>query len=185
MERPGTGCEVRAVAGLVPVRRGSAIPERRDESQAQQDAELQANREVYSPLAAPFGEFDELWSRMVNRLFSASQASGNGLQVWAPAVVLEETQDTWIFEVELPGAEREDIQAEISERELRISGTIEERERVGVVRHRGRRTGSFEYRTTLPAGIDAGKVDATFDNGLLTVRVPRPERSKTHRIKIN
>ena len=41
-----------------------------------------------------------------------------------------------------------------------------------------RRSGSFEYRTTLPARIDAGKVDAKFDNGVLTVSVTRPERSK-------
>ena len=42
-----------------------------------------------------------------------------------------------------------------------------------------------EYRTTLPAGVEVGKVEARYDNRLLTVRVPRPERSKAHRIKIN
>jgi hypothetical protein len=46
-------------------------------------------------------------------------------------------------------------------------------------------SGSFEYRTTIPSGVDASQVEAQLDNGLLTVRVPRPERSKTHRIKIN
>ena len=68
---------------------------------------------------------------------------------------------------------------------LVISGKIDERERVGVVRHHARRSGSFEYRTTLPAEIDPGRVDAKFDNGVLTVSVTRPERSKAHRIKIN
>jgi len=173
------------VADLVPVRRGSAVPARKDEPRSQPGEQLQASREVYSPLASPFEEFDELWSRMVSRLFAPSQAFGNGSDVWSPAVVLEETEDAWIFEVELPGAKREDIDAELTERELRISGTIEERERLGVVRHSGRRTGCFEYRTTLPAGVDADKVDARFDNGLLTVRVPRPERSRAQRIKIN
>jgi HSP20 family protein len=73
----------------------------------------------------------------------------------------------------------------VSDTKLVISGKIDERERAGVVRRRARRRGSFDYRTTLPAGIDADQVDARFDNGLLTVRVPRPERTKTRRIKIN
>ena len=141
----------------------------------------QPSRQVYSP----FAEFDELWNRMVSRFFAPTLAFADWSQDWRPAVDLEETEDAWIFEVELPGVKREDIQVEASESELFISGTIEQRERVGVVRHRARRGGTFEYRTTLPAGVDAGKVDARFENGLLTVRVPRPERSKAHRIKIN
>jgi HSP20 family protein len=94
-------------------------------------------------------------------------------------------RDAWIFEVELPGARHDDVQVDVSDTELIISGTIDERERSGVVRRRARRSGSFEYRATLPAGIDADQVDARFGNGLLTVRVPRPERAKTRRIKIN
>jgi HSP20 family protein len=122
---------------------------------------------------------------MVSRFFAPTLAFADWSQDWRPAVDLEETEDAWIFEVGLPGAKRDDIRVEVSESELLISGTIEERERVGVVRHRARRSGSFEYRTTLPAGVDADQAEARFDNGLLTVRVPRPERSKTRRIKIN
>lgn len=165
------------MADLVPVKRGKVVPARRDEPQP----ELQPRRDVYSP----FAEFDELWNRMVSRFFAPPAAWADWSQDWRPAVDLEETDDAWIFEVELPGANREDIQVEVSETELIISGTIEERERAGVVRYRARRSGGFEYRTSLPAGVDPGKVEARFDNGLLTVRVQRPERSKTHRIKIN
>jgi HSP20 family protein len=145
----------------------------------------QPSRELNSPLLAPFAEFDELWNRMVSWFFAPTLAFADWSQDWRPAVDLEETEDAWIFEVELPGAKRENIHVEVSESGLLISGMIEERERVGVVRHRACRSGSFQYRTTLLAGVDAGKVDARFDNGLLTVRVPRPEQSKAHRIKIN
>jgi HSP20 family protein len=178
---PGTGCEVRAVADLVPVKRGSAVPARRDEPRPQ----LHPGREVYAPLASPFTEFDELWDRMVSRFFGPPVPWADWSQDWRPAVDVEETDDAWVFEVELPGAKREDIQVVVTETELTISGTIEERERVGAVRHRARRSGSFQYRTSLPAGVDPGNVDARFKNGLLTVRVQRPERSKAHRIKIN
>lgn len=171
----GTGFEVRSVADLVPVRRGSTAPARREEQWPQ------SRRDVYSP----FAEFDELWDRMMNRFFAQPLAWSDWSQDWTPAVDVEETEDAWIFEVGLPGAKRDDVQVELSDTELFISGKIDERERVGVVRRHARRSGSFDYHTTLPAGIDADQIDAKFDNGLLTVRVPRPERAKKRRITIN
>jgi HSP20 family protein len=51
--------------------------------------------------------------------------------------------------------------------------------------HRTRRTGQFSYQTTLPAGVDPDRVEARFDNGVLTVRIPRPEHAKPRRIKID
>jgi HSP20 family protein len=170
----GTGSEVRSVADLVPVRRGSTAPARRQEEWPQ------SRRDVDSP----FAEFDELWDRMVNRFFAQPFAWPDWSREWTPAVDVEETDDAWVFEVGLPGAKRDDVQVEVSETELVISGKIDERERVGIVRRNARRSGAFEYRTTLPAGIDADQVAAKFDNGLLTVRVPRPERTKKRRITI-
>jgi HSP20 family protein len=180
-ETPRSGSEVTAVADLLPVRRGAAAAARQDES----GSHVQPTREVAAPLLSQFAEFDELWNRMVNRFFGPPLVFADWSMDWRPAVDVEETADEWIFEVELPGAKREDIGVEVSETELSISGTIQQRERAGEVRHRARRSGSFEYRTTLPTGVDARKVEARFDNGLLTVRVPRPERSKAHRITIN
>jgi HSP20 family protein len=170
-----TDYEVGSVADLVPVRRGSTAPARREEHWPQ------SRRDVYSP----FAEFDELWDRMVSRFFAQPMAWPDWSGSWTPAVDVEETGEAWIFEVELPGARRDDVQVDVSDTELIISGTMDERERSGVVRRRARRSGSFEYRATLPAGIDAEQVDARFDNGLLTVRVPRPERAKTRHININ
>jgi HSP20 family protein len=170
----GSGCEVISVADLVPVKRGSVVP--REEGSAPR-----AQPQAYSP----FAEFDEMWNRMVSRFFGASLAWPEWAQEWTPPVDVEETDDAWVFEIELPGAQRDDIQVEVGDTELVISGTVGERERTGVVRRRARRSGSFEYRTSLPAGVDPDKIDAGFDNGLLTVRVPRPERAKRRRIKIN
>ncbi len=66
-----------------------------------------------------------------------------------------------------------------------VGGEIQERERAGALRHRGRRTGAFRYRTTLPTGVDADRVEARFEGGVLTVKVPRPEGTKPHRVKIS
>jgi HSP20 family protein len=160
---------------LLPVKRGARAPARRESSWPLPRPDL------YS---SPFREFEDMWDRMVSRFF----ATPGWVEVahdWAPVVDVEETQDAWIFEVELPGVSRDDVQVEVDDAELSISGEVKERERSGVVRHRARRAGSFQYRTTIPSGVDVDKVEARLDDGVLTVRVPRPPQSKARRIKID
>lgn len=163
------------MADLVPVRRDDRAPARRQEARP---------RPARDPFMDPFGDFDQMWNRMVSRFF-APWGDSVWAQDWAPPVDIEETDDAWIFEVDLPGARREDLQVDVRDGELAISGEIRERERVGVLRHRARRTGAFSYRTALPAGTDASRVQARFEDGVLTVQVPRPEGSKPRRIKID
>lgn len=160
---------------LVPVRRDDRTPARRQEAWQPPERE---------PFMDPFGDFDQMWNRMVSRFFAPWGDIG-WAHGWAPPVDIEETDDAWIFEVDLPGARREDLQVDVRDGELAISGEIRERERVGVLRHRARRTGAFSYRTALPAGTDASRVQARFEDGVLTVQVPRPEGSKPRRIKID
>lgn len=163
------------MSNLVPVRRSGRAPARREETRPSPRWEQRTD---------PYSDFDELWNRMVSRFFAPWGESVWG-QDWAPPVDIEETSDAWIFEVDLPGARREDLQVDVSGSELAISGEIRERERAGLVRHRGRRAGAFSYRTTLPAGVDPNRVTASFANGVLTVTVPRPEGSKPHRVTIS
>jgi HSP20 family protein len=113
--------------------------------------------------------------------------SGTGLAdapVWTPLVDIEETDDAWIVEAELPGVGRDDVSVEVREPELVITGEIKERERRGILRRRARPTGRFEYRVTLPGPIDSEGVEATMADGVLTVRVPRPEQARPHRIEV-
>lgn len=177
------------MADLVPVKRASRAPARTqtpapDAAPAVPDAWPQPRPD---PFFAPFREFDELWDRMVSRFFSAAPRAGltGWAQGWTPPVDIEETADEWIFQVELPGVARDDLRVELGDAELFISGEVREPERSGVVRHRARRTGSFQYRTSLPAGVDADRVQARYESGVLTVRVPRPEQSRPRRIKID
>ena len=161
---------------LVPVKRTKA-PSRKDTPE--QPMQL-------DPLWGPLGgELDELWERMVHRVLAAPGLSSRS-HSWTPPVAVEETADAWIFEIELPGARREDLHVEVADTQLIVSGEVKERERSGVIRRRStRRVGSFQYGATLPPGIDAGQVEARFDNGLLTVRVPRPAQAARRRINID
>ncbi|WDV56588.1 Hsp20/alpha crystallin family protein [Streptomyces coeruleorubidus] len=97
----------------------------------------------------------------------------------APLADVSETDEAYEIEVDVPGVKRDDINIEMAERELVISGEFKERERTGVLRRGTRRTGRFEYRTVLPGEINTEGVEAT-----LSVKVPKAEAAKPRRIEI-
>ncbi|MGW2650067.1 Hsp20/alpha crystallin family protein [Streptomyces sp. NPDC001393] len=132
------------------------------------------------PIAA---EFEDLFERM-NRLLEGATTAGPAALAWSPAADMCETDNAYVIEAELPGIKRDDINIEMSERELRITGEYKEREREGVLRRSTRRTGSFEYQALLPADVRAEKVSATLHDGVLTVTVPKAQATKPRHIEI-
>ncbi|WP_374984567.1 Hsp20/alpha crystallin family protein [Streptomyces fradiae] len=132
------------------------------------------------PLAT---DFDELFER-VNRFLEAAGPRFTEAMAWAPLADLRETDAAYVIECEVPGIQREDIDVEISERELRVTGEYKEREREGVLRRATRRTGRFEYRALLPADVDADDVSASLTDGVLTVTVPKTQAAKPRHIEI-
>jgi HSP20 family protein len=131
----------------------------------------------------PSRELEELQSRM-QQLVEGTLPGLTEAAAWTPPVDIEETEDAWIVEAELPGVDRKDIDIEMNDGEIAITGEIKERERKGILRRRTRRVGRFEFRVTLPGDIDAEQVEANVDGGVLTVRIPKPERSRPHRVEI-
>jgi HSP20 family protein len=129
----------------------------------------------------PFQEIDQLYDR-VNRLFDSS--STDATDRWVPLGDVEETDDAYVVDVELPGVDRDDIDIEVNGREVTVMGEIKEKERTGILRRRTRRVGEFQYAVTLPGDIDADNVSARLDNGVLTVRVPKSQRAKPRRVSI-
>lgn len=149
------------------------LPVRRRES-------LPQTRELWDP----FREIADLQQRMSQLMDSVWSSGGLAEAVWSPLVDIEETEDAWLVEADLPGVKKGDISIEVSDSELSITGEIKERERKGVLRRRTRRTGQFEYRVTLPGESDTENIDASLNEGVLTVRIPKPERAKSRRIEI-
>jgi HSP20 family protein len=134
----------------------------------------------------PINEFEDLQQRMsqiMENLF-AGPGYGNGGSIWSPPVDVEETDDAWVVEADLPGAHHDDVNVEVQNNELVVTGEITERERKGILRRRTRRTGRFEYRVTLPGETDADNVDARLEGGVLTVRVPKSETGKARRVEV-
>jgi HSP20 family protein len=103
---------------------------------------------------------------------------------WTPLVDIEEEDDAYVIEAELPGVKREDIAIELLGSELSISGEIKAREHKGTVRRSTRRVGQFDYRVTLPNHVDAKKIEAKLNDGILFVRVPKAERAQRQRIEV-
>jgi HSP20 family protein len=96
--------------------------------------------------------------------------------VWVPPVDIEETEDSYLLEMDLPGVKPEDVNIELRDgNELRISGQYRERERTGALRRQSRRTGPFEYDVILPGEVDPEKIDATLEDGVLTVRLGKAQ----------
>lgn len=130
------------------------------------------------PTAAEFDEFFDRMSRMLEG------AAAPAAWAWVPAADMRETDDAYVIEAELPGIKRDDIDIEMSEREVRITGAYKEQQREGVVRHSTRRGGCFEYQATLPADVRSDDVSATLHDGVLTVTVPKAQATKPRHIEI-
>jgi HSP20 family protein len=105
-------------------------------------------------------------------------------EAWAPLADVEDTDDAYLVELELPGVDKDQITVEVADGELDVHGEIKEKERAGVVRRHTRHIGQFDYRTSLPPNSDTEHISADLTNGVLTVRVPKAERAKPHRIEI-
>jgi HSP20 family protein len=112
---------------------------------------------------------------------------GNGQSSnWLPSVDVWETEDELVLSFDLPGIPEDDIAVELEDNVLTVSG---ERERTS--EHSSerfyrfeRRYGTFSRSVTLPPGVKEDSIKADYKDGVLEVRVPKPEEQKPKRIKV-
>jgi HSP20 family protein len=149
--------------------------------------QLQARRSGTQSVgrSGPARELDDL-QNLMTQLFE-STLGGVGMPtdgIVVPLVDIEETDDAWILEAEVPGVNRKDVNVDVRDSEVFISGEIKEKERRGILRRRTRPVGRFEFRVMLPGDVDADGIDAKLDDGVLNVRIPKAEKAKPRRIQI-
>lgn len=124
--------------------------------------------------------------REIDRLFEDS-VTGRGGSSWMPAVNVRETGNEVALDVELPGIDPDNVEITVENGLLTISGEKrEERKEGDEGRYHlvERSYGSFSRSFTLPQGIDEEQIDAEFQNGLLTVRIPKAALPQPRRIQI-
>lgn len=141
----------------------------------------------------PARELDSLQGEM-NRLFNGffgaegngSGSSGKVMRRWIPAMDLVEAGDDLVLRADLPGMTEDDIAIEINDNVLTVSGERRaENKEEGETFYRAERAfGAFSRAMTLPDGVSPDAVTARFQDGVLEVRVPKPEERKPHRVRI-
>jgi HSP20 family protein len=135
----------------------------------------------------PAREVDTLQGE-VNRLFDNffGGAGSTGARRWVPAMDLVETEGALVLKADLPGLDRDDVTIEIKDGVLNVSGErkAEHTENADGYYRVERSFGSFSRSLTLPKGVDAERVSASFDKGVLEVSIPKPEERVPHRVEI-
>jgi HSP20 family protein len=130
----------------------------------------------------------QAFSRDVDRLFDAFfGADREQGRRWVPPVDLVEAEDHFVLKADLPGLSEDDVNVEVQDGTLAISG---ERHAEHESHEHGwyrleRSFGSFHRSLTLPDGVDADAISARFENGVLEVRIPKPEERKPRRVEIS
>jgi len=102
-----------------------------------------------------------------------------------PLADIEESDDAYVVDIEMPGVRREDVTIETSNGRLSVTGERRERRRVGLLRKGTRTNGRFRLQVGFAQEIDADAVTAELDHGVLTVNIPKATRARRRRIPIS
>lgn len=144
-----------------------------------------ANRDVFDPFVTFRREMDRLFNEFFGSTALPAMSTG-GTWMVAPQLDLVETDTDYRVIVELPGVDPQDVSIELCGDVLTIRGEKKaEHEEKAENRYLvERRFGRFERRIRLPAEIDLDKAEATYDKGVLTIRLPKPEAAQKPAKKI-
>ncbi len=128
-------------------------------------------------------------NRLFNTFFDSPSTVGNGaaLRRWMPAMDLLETENDFVLRADLPGLSESDVNIELEANVLTVSGErkAEHEERKEGYYRVERASGTFSRSLTLPEGVNPDAVQASFDRGVLEVRIPKPEERKPRKVAIS
>ena len=134
-------------------------------------------------------QFERRMGRMFNEPFRTFEWSPveTSAAAWTPLVHIFEENGAIRLVAEVPGVKPEDVQITVEGNLLTIKGAREQvmQEKAEKVHRYERAYGTFERTFTLPATIDPNKIKATYENGLLTLTLPKVEAAKPHLIKVD
>ena len=132
---------------------------------------------------APWRGMDALredMERVFDRFFEPRWDELAAAGVWAPKLDFSETKDDFTVKAEIPGVEQKDVSVSLEDQMLTIKGEKhKEKEEKDEKYHRVERSwGGFTRTIALPAGVETEKVNATFKDGVLTVKLPKTTTAK-------
>ena len=134
----------------------------------------------------PFREFAALHNEMNRLMNGLVENGGRSNQAWAPPVDVWETEDELVYAFDLPGVSRDSINVEFEDGAVTV--TAERTASAEVSEERfyrfERRFGSFSRTIALPQGTTDESIDAAYNDGVLELRVRKPEQPKPRRIEV-
>ena len=125
--------------------------------------------------------------REIDRLFDRFHGDDEGVpSVWAPRMDVSESENSYTIRMDIPGVNEEDLAVEFGDDQLTISGerktdTTEEGE---VFLRQERTYGAFYRSFSLPRTVEGEGIEATFENGVLNIVIPKVEEAKPRRIEV-
>ncbi len=130
---------------------------------------------------------NDVFDRMLEDFFSPdTRFFGEPVTSLMPLMNIEETKDVYRISIEVPGMEKDDIDIEVKDNVLTISG--EKKEEVksedSTFYRRERRFGKFSRSISLPNDINVDGIDAEYKNGVLTLTLPKTEEAKPKKITV-
>lgn len=138
----------------------------------------------------PLRELEDVQNVISNALEDFFQG-GRDVQAisraWLPAVDIEERDKDYVFSLEVPGMERDQVRVELQNGTIMISGERKEEKdekRKNYLRHE-QSYGAFRRSFSLPADAASEGLKATYKNGILKIMVPRSEKAKAKTVPIN
>ena len=130
------------------------------------------------PAPTDFDRFLGALFPTANRCGDACNTTESATWTSAPRVNLSETAENYEAKVELPGVKKEDIKVEFENSVLSVSA------KRAVKTAEGDTTAEYSRSFTVPAGVDAGKVQAAYENGVLTLTLPKTPEAKLRTIEV-
>lgn len=139
---------------------------------------------VYRTTVAPIVSL----RREMDRLFEDAFGRGTPSPAsWTPAVDVRETKEAWVFELEIPGVDPAAVEVTADQKVLTVRGEKQSQRTEGDENRWlsvERMTGSFERSFRLPSSVREDAIEASYQNGLLTVTVPKAEVKQARKIEV-
>jgi HSP20 family protein len=131
-------------------------------------------------------QMDRLFAQALGLHGQWQSATGASTRAWAPALDIAERTDAYLVTVELPGVKLDDLEITLEDGLLTIQGERQVTSESSEQQHHRveRSSGAFRRSITLPAHVEADAVEASMEDGVLRILVPKAEEAKPKRIQV-
>lgn len=132
-------------------------------------------------------QFNRMFDEALGAFAQAAENGGTLASAWVPPCDIFEDRDALRIVMEVPGVSPEDVKLSLENNRLSIRGEKRQasEEQVDRVHRYERSYGAFERVFTLPTTVDADRIEARVEHGILTVRLPKVERARPREIPVH